>query len=32
MPVVAGFVVSETQDFASLLARAVIIINSECVL
>ena len=32
MAVVAGFVVRETQDFASLLADAVIIINSKCVL
>ena len=32
MLVVAGFTVRETQDFASLQADAVIIINSKCVL
>ena len=32
VPVVGGFVACETQDFASLLADAVININSKCVL
>ena len=32
MPVIAEFVARETQDFASLLADAVININSKCVL
>jgi hypothetical protein len=32
MSVVAEFVARETQDFASLLADAVININSKCVL
>ena len=32
VPVIAGFIARETQDFASLQADAVIIINSKCVL
>ena len=32
MAVVAEFVARETQDFASLQADAIIIINSKCVL
>ena len=29
MPVIAEFIARETQDFASLLARAIVIINGE---
>ena len=32
MSVIAEFIARETQDFASLLADAIIIINSKCVL